>query len=396
MFNFRRRVTKVILGDQTNPLVEVTPFTPDPARLRPTQALNALQVAALTDLIGHSLQRGLQGFGPAGGTYRIVFAPQITRQLADGTLQLMRSGETGFRALAVDGTHQIAGQASLVPARISPSILTSFWFMLSVASAQHSLKTIEHRLKRLEHGIDEIKAWLMDSELGTLLSNLYVLRDYRASMLAGTLTAADHTALISHLERIALDCERQRMLFEGKLKANQQAMLTCDLTDVFSHSSSGKLLAFRKVLNGYSQLATLWFTIAWLSLESCWLRSTLAVDQDMTAQRLQRLEETVEAWVEEQRTLFGRVADRQASLTTGLERFLRLGSNQRERSLYRRLVAKRQAQFENKGKRLVEGITLLKNQMQVSLQDNHSMQLVVTVGSDGGIQAAHQIAPETR
>jgi hypothetical protein len=390
-----RRATKIILGDQTNPLVEITPYTPDPALLGPTQALTALQVAALTDLIGHSLQRGLQGFGPAGGVYRIVFAPQITHQLTDGTLQLMRSGGTGFRALAVDGTHQIVGQASLVPARVSPSMLTSFWFMLSVASAQHSLKTIEHRLKRLEQGIDEIKAWLMDGERGTLRSNLSVLREYRASMLAGTLTAADHAALVSHLERIALDCERQRMLFEGKLKTKQQDVLTYDLTNVFSRSSSDTLLAFRKELNGYSRLAALWFTVAWVNLESCWLRSTLAVDHTITAQRLQLLEEMVETWREEQRIMFGRLADRQAALTTGIERFLRLGSNERERFVYGRLVANAQARVEKQRKRLVEGIALLKNQVQGSLQSNHPVQLIITVGSDGAIQEAHQIAQVT-
>jgi hypothetical protein len=351
--------------------------------------LGPLQIAGLADLIARSTVLGLSGVGQSGGTYLVTFAPHIARQLADGTLNMMRSNETGLRAVAVDQAGKIVGQASLTHAQFNPGLIASLWTVAAVVAAQYSLKTIETRLAFIEQGIADIKKWLEAAEIATLRSHIHYLRDLRAAMQNGSFTATEYNSALIHIDHINRDCDRLRLLFEEPLAAQQKRLLAYDLSGVFSISDT--LFAFRKELNAYSRLTDLWFIIAWTTLEACWLRASLPVAPDFTDQRIQRVKESSTVWLAEQTTFFESLAERSLQLTTRLERWLRLGSNSRERSILQRIITKRSRQLARKGQRLLDTLSNLEGQGRLlALEKEHLIDLVVTVGGDGQIQGVHR------
>jgi hypothetical protein len=395
MFRSKSSARKVVMGDESGPMVAIRSYVPDTEVSWPVLALGPMQLAGLADLIARSTALGLSGVGHSGGTYLVTFAPHIARQLADGTVHMMRSSEAGLRAVAVDQAGKIVGQASLTPAQFHPGLIASLWTVASVVAAQYSLKTIETRLGFIERGIADIKQWLEAAEIATLRSHIHYLRDLRAAMQRGTLTAAEYDSALIHIDHIGRDCDRLRILFEGPLAAQQQRLQTYDLNGVFSIGDT--LFAFRKELNVYSRLTDLWFIIAWTTLEACWLRASLPVAADFTDQRIQRLKENSTTWLVEQTTFFDALTDRYMRLTTYVERWLRLGSNDRARTILRQIITKRSRQLTRKGQRLLETLSNLEGHSRLlSLDDEHLLDLVVTIGEDGQIQAVHHYTADSQ
>lgn len=149
-------------------------------------------------LVGTALQRG-------AGTYRLTFSAEVQRQLADGSVELVKSPE-GVRAWVVDPkTREIVEHGQLVAGN-GAMLAAAAWQVAAVVTAQKFLADIDRKLGDLSTQVESVMNWLEDEERGVLLGNYRYLGTLQRTLNAREANAVDLASFAVQLESIDREC----------------------------------------------------------------------------------------------------------------------------------------------------------------------------------------------
>ena len=144
-----------------------------------------------------------------GGTYRLVFSPEIMQGLRSGA-HTLEGGLGWVRTYARNSsTRKFVGHGLGVRTLLTPAAAALMaWQVLAAVTAQTYLVRIDKKLRRLENLVEGLKLWLETEEHGDLIGDWYYLNDLRQVLLSQDFTEREAQAFLVHIEGVERDCEK--------------------------------------------------------------------------------------------------------------------------------------------------------------------------------------------
>ena len=224
-----KQYNAVIVGDEEAPMMQVVALDAMPALSRPKIELTEAHQKYLGSITSFAANMSLSGYMAAksGTVLQVVFSPEATTALSNGTSALMHSG-TAAKAVVMGKDGKIQEIGKIVKGGIpkGPALAMLAWQAAAMITAQKYLADISAQLKVIEKGIADIKAWLSDEQWGKI-EGMYRYVSTMAETLRSPfdLKAQDVTHLLAGLESLELQVlqvdamlsrQLQRALEEGK------------------------------------------------------------------------------------------------------------------------------------------------------------------------------------
>jgi len=167
--------SQLVFGAEESPLVRITALA-----LANERAASSIHVPVTDSIrrevgptLGHAARALLGGAQTAQRQLKMVFSPEIAQGLQDGTLHMMKSNavDGGIRAMALDASGTIRGQASLVKGLNPASVAMGALQIMAVITAQQYLAVINRQLEQIQGGINSIRDWLTNEVRGRVRGN---------------------------------------------------------------------------------------------------------------------------------------------------------------------------------------------------------------------------------
>ncbi|RQP94947.1 hypothetical protein DF164_34615 [Burkholderia stagnalis] len=195
-------------------------------------ATRAVEVALNPDLSRvlnslSSIVRGAASNAPAalanagGKLYELRFMPEITRQIADGTLTLQKAIDGGYRSGAVGPNGRYAAQGRLVEAghagRKLATVAAAAFQVLSFVVGQEHLSQINAKLERISEAVDSLRRERQLEREGEILACLRGLQEDVELLLHGELDEAARAKVVDRLRDVDQLFDRLTHLIDASL-----------------------------------------------------------------------------------------------------------------------------------------------------------------------------------
>jgi hypothetical protein len=147
----------------------------------------------------------LYGIGSGIRRFELHFSAEVTRQLRNGQLELMKSS-LGTKAIAIDPKDHRILEIGSIGSNINPLAAVAFaWEIMAFITAQKFLADINQRLAFLATEVSELRHFLYDENESEIFSNYDYLRQVTSAIASGNLAFEDIIVIGTQLE----DIERQ-------------------------------------------------------------------------------------------------------------------------------------------------------------------------------------------
>lgn len=218
------RLNRLIIGDPTRPELELARWDGMPVKTRDVAMTPSLK-ARMGMMVQPATNLAREGQRIAETTYKIVFSPEVTTGLRDGTYRLM-DGTRGSYTSAVNSGGKIVGNGQLVvnnAARVA-AVATAVFQILAVITAQKFLADIDKKLAAIDKGVKEIQNWLEEDAWATLHAGHDYLNGIAQTIQAQRLSPPEVTAFLNQLEHIDRDSQRIARMTMKKLERLEGAL----------------------------------------------------------------------------------------------------------------------------------------------------------------------------
>jgi hypothetical protein len=202
--------TSIALGPQDAPYVQVSR-----ALRRPDCRTEELPVPSA---VRQELQSWLQHVPRlasssglfAANRYVVSFSPEVTRALSNGSMELMRSSQDGYYAIAVTADGRRIVQTGMIqktgfPVAAIPGLL---WQAAAVVTAQRFLADINKQLGEIGEAVEHIKRYLQAERAGTVEAAFDRLTEVIAALNSGKWDLDDARRWVDMLDAIDLECSK--------------------------------------------------------------------------------------------------------------------------------------------------------------------------------------------
>lgn len=278
-------IAKILFGDPDEPLAELAPYD------HPT--LDGCKPTPLTPSLSTSLSALLQ-FAPSLTTsvaqavtkvYTVSFSPEVMQRMQ----RMMEARGSGFRAIGVDKSGQIVGHGTLNSASKLRRLasLTAVWQVMAVVTAQVHLAEINARLAQIERGINEIKDWLKNDQIATLLNAQRYVAEIRQAFVTRSLTERDIAVFDHQLERLWVDCGQVELALQLTLDARAQQFTQLDLSSFWG--LDGQVATAKDGIDQYEQLVKSYLLALQTRAALVCGRAALPLSPEITVQRIETL-----------------------------------------------------------------------------------------------------------
>lgn len=217
-------VNRMILGDPTNPAMELSRWDGLPVKTRDVE-MTPLLKSRMAMMIQPGINLAQQGHQAAQQSFKIIFKPAAFEGLRDGTFHLME-GTKGYYATAVNTANgRIVGNGQLVASNATrvAAIAAASFQVLAVITAQKFLADIDKRLASIDKGVDEIQCWLEEESWATLRADHEYLTSIAETIQSQKLSHSEVTAFLTKIEMVDHNASRIALMSSKKLdrlKAN--------------------------------------------------------------------------------------------------------------------------------------------------------------------------------
>lgn len=230
--------------------------------------------------------------GTAGSAvYRMTFSPEVTASLSNGTLTLMRSGQDGVRAFAVDAAGKIHGQGTLSTADglRAVSTVAAVWQVLAIVTAQKFLADINARLAAIETSVTDLKEWLETEQQGRIRGRIEYLKDLAHVLNDQKYTELDTATFAHQLEQLAREAE------EGMETNRTRALEQAEVLKVrkLDGNAEENADAIKKAVETYYKSSSYFLAFAYIQALASGLRAALPVNRAIGSHRLLQLERKI-------------------------------------------------------------------------------------------------------
>jgi hypothetical protein len=202
--------TSIALGPQDAPYVQVSR-----ALRLPDYQTEELPVpsAVLRDLqswLQHVPRLAGSGGLFAANRYVVEFSPEVTRALSNGSMELMRSSQGGYYAIAVTADGRRIVQTGMIqktgfPDAAIPGLL---WQAAAVVTAQRFLADINKQLGEIGEAVEHIKRYLQAERAGTVEAAYDRLTEVIAALNSGKWDLDDARRWVDMLDDIDWQCSK--------------------------------------------------------------------------------------------------------------------------------------------------------------------------------------------
>jgi hypothetical protein len=205
---------RIFIGEAENPLLHIELLDTqaiESSRLKdiPTddQKLANLQktIKGLRSLI--RVGRGVQG---KSNSYVLKMSPEAARRFSEGSLEMMKSVDGGYRGILVDSKgKQIVEHVSFGAKGVgNVAVMATVFQILAVATAQYYLPQINRRLSKIEDGVNDLREHLEANDRAVLVNAVRHLRTMSAALEGRELDQADFRTELIGFDGIDQDCGR--------------------------------------------------------------------------------------------------------------------------------------------------------------------------------------------
>ncbi len=146
----------------------------------------------------------------AADRYVVSFSPEVTRALSNGSMELMRSSQAGYYAIAVNADGKRIVQPGLIekagfPAAAIPGLLRQ---VAAIITAQRFLSDINRQLAKIGVAVERIKRYLEAERFGTVQASFDRLTEIIDAMKSGKWELDNARRWIGMLDDIDIDCSK--------------------------------------------------------------------------------------------------------------------------------------------------------------------------------------------
>jgi hypothetical protein len=202
--------TSIALGPQDAPYVRVSraPRRPD-YRTEEITVPSALE-RELKSWLQHVPRLASGGDLFAANRYVVSFSPEVTRALSNGSMELMRSSQGNYYAIAVTADGRRIVQTGMIkeagfPVAAIPGLL---WQIAAVATAQRFLAEINKQLGKIGEAVEHIKRYLEAERVGTVQATFDRLTEVIAALNSGRWDLEDARRWVGMLDALDFECSK--------------------------------------------------------------------------------------------------------------------------------------------------------------------------------------------
>lgn len=285
--------TKLIIGDNNKPLIEITRFEPPQAAKYEDVILNESLKASFSSFMQQAPNMAMNAANMASSKYLVQFSAEVSQGLSNGSLGLMKSLEGGVKAVAVDGSGKIVelGKVNQVSGLNPATAGLAVWQVLAIITAQKYLSDINKKLANIESGIEYIMQHLKDDRLGKIYGNFNYLRQIANSIKNQTITEIDYNTFNNQIEHIERECSQIMEALELSLNnpldnIKAQKFNGMGLEDNFN--------AAKKYISDFENNARPYLTAMYVRIVAARVKCALPVDRKIAELRVDELKQKVE------------------------------------------------------------------------------------------------------
>lgn len=140
-----------------------------PVPAGPSVRLTGDAARDVTDLLGSIGTEALEVHGRSQALFLVAPSPEVSKQLADGSLRWANSRKSDASVLIKHPDNgRIAAQGHLVRSNLTKVLGPAAWQAMAMATQQHYLVSIDNKLAGLKGSLDELRAENEDERLGPL------------------------------------------------------------------------------------------------------------------------------------------------------------------------------------------------------------------------------------
>jgi hypothetical protein len=177
----------------------------------------------------------------ANKTFKLVFSPEVTQALNDGTLNLLKDGAGELLPVVQkDGRFFENGRVILQGGVKMANLAMMGWQIASVVTAQQYLSAIDAKLETIENALQDVLFILKEEKLAHVRAYIQLLRQYHSALVRGTLHPNEKDAIIQKLEDLEHECMAIGDLGKQMSKQKMEEMLSCERGAWFNRSGSAK------------------------------------------------------------------------------------------------------------------------------------------------------------
>lgn len=125
--------------------------------------------------------RGVRG---KSNSYVLKMSPEAARRFSEGSLEMMKSVDGGYRGILVDfKSKQIVEHVSFGAKGVgNVAVMATVFQILAVATAQYYLPQINRRLSKVEDGVNDLREHLEANDRAVLVNAVRHLRTMSAAL----------------------------------------------------------------------------------------------------------------------------------------------------------------------------------------------------------------------
>jgi hypothetical protein len=162
MHNAEVSIESLIVGDVNAPLITISPLSTTTTQTAPLSN-SAHLASSLQPLFGRAPELLRLGSEMGTKTLRVVFSPEVTRSLQDGTLTHVQDAAKQLLPVVRDprtGRFVETGRVIKTGGVRLANVAAASWQIAAIATAQHYLGEINTRLQLIEDRVADIQFFL--------------------------------------------------------------------------------------------------------------------------------------------------------------------------------------------------------------------------------------------
>lgn len=378
-------------------LVQIEPVVAFDATLAIEVPLNpelSRVLSSLSSIVGGAASTVPAALANAGGKlYELRFTPEITRQLADGTLTLQKAIGDGYRSGAVGPNGRYAAQGRLVEAgqagRKLATVAAASFQVISFVVGQEHLSQINAKLERIAGAVDSLRRERQLEREAEILACLRGLQEDVELLLRGELDEAAQAKVVDRLRDVDQLFDRLTHLIDASLSGLAEALRGASLRKGMLQGLSQTSASLATKID---EIAT-WRRLDVLSTNllayAAQVSLALPVRDPYSAKRMERLQARLNQPDFDFRAL---VAMR---IETDLKSFFSTPAQRRTRRNHAWIhVRESENQFEIARDRLIERHAEIEDALARKVaQADEGVRLMVEVGDDGAVRRLYRAEP---
>lgn len=283
--------TKLIIGSETNPDIEISRFQPSKHTKYIELDVDKNLKTNLSAIMQQAPNLVANIANIVSPKYLLKFSPQIAQGLANGSYNLMGAIEGGIRGIAVDASGKIIGQGTLQSVSKAPAVALAIWQVAAIITAQKYLSDINKQLRRIEVGIQDIKEFLENERLGKIGGNYEYLQNIATRLQNGNFTDTECKTFDNQIEHI----ERENLQIMATLKIEMEDLLNrVKNQDLTGWGLRDNFETAKNILSDYKNSVRTSLMCIQVRTITAISKCALPVDQQLSKSRLEDLSESLD------------------------------------------------------------------------------------------------------